>query len=124
VRWRSELPGSHARSTRAHRGDITIGAADGGPARPRVHRPRAHPAKASRRCVRSERPKQGDPRLMSQTYPQAGAAPDVSRFAERFGVIAANIERAIQGKRDVIHLVLTCLFAEGHLLIEDVPGVG
>ena len=30
----------------------------------------------------------------------------------------------IQGKPDVIELVLLCLVAEGHLLIEDVPGVG
>ncbi len=30
----------------------------------------------------------------------------------------------IQGKRDVIDLVLLCLVSEGHLLIEDVPGVG
>jgi MoxR-like ATPase len=38
--------------------------------------------------------------------------------------IAANIERVIQGKADVVELVLLCLVAEGHLLIEDVPGVG
>ncbi len=38
--------------------------------------------------------------------------------------IASNIERVIQGKGDVIRLVLICLIAEGHLLIEDVPGVG
>ncbi len=30
----------------------------------------------------------------------------------------------IQGKREQIHLALVCLLAEGHLLIEDVPGVG
>ena len=30
----------------------------------------------------------------------------------------------IRGKRRAIHLSLVCLFAEGHLLIEDVPGVG
>ena len=30
----------------------------------------------------------------------------------------------IRGKRRAIHLALVCLFAEGHLLIEDVPGVG
>jgi MoxR-like ATPase len=30
----------------------------------------------------------------------------------------------IQGKREAIHLALVCLLAQGHLLIEDVPGVG
>ena len=41
-----------------------------------------------------------------------------------FEVLVQNVERVIQGKRDQIHLALVCLFAEGHLLIEDVPGVG
>jgi MoxR-like ATPase len=45
-------------------------------------------------------------------------------FAELFGAVADNVARAIQGKDDVIRLALTCLVAEGHLLIEDVPGVG
>ena len=34
------------------------------------------------------------------------------------------MERVISGKREVLSLALNCLFAEGHLLIEDVPGVG
>jgi MoxR-like ATPase len=45
-------------------------------------------------------------------------------FADRFAAIADNVERVIRGKREVVELALTCLFAEGHLLIEDVPGVG
>jgi MoxR-like ATPase len=45
-------------------------------------------------------------------------------FSDIFGAVADNIERVIQGKRDVIELVLLCLASEGHLLIEDVPGVG
>ncbi|MBA3361353.1 MAG: AAA family ATPase [Acidimicrobiia bacterium] len=49
---------------------------------------------------------------------------DVSRFADRFAGIADNIERVIQGKRSPIEQLLTCLIAEGHVLIEDVPGVG
>jgi MoxR-like ATPase len=35
-----------------------------------------------------------------------------------------NIERVIVGKRDVIELMLVALLCEGHVLIEDVPGVG
>ncbi|MDX1448683.1 MAG: MoxR family ATPase [Acidimicrobiia bacterium] len=38
--------------------------------------------------------------------------------------MASNVETVIQGKRDVVELVLAALFAEGHVLIEDVPGVG
>jgi MoxR-like ATPase len=45
-------------------------------------------------------------------------------FADLFESIVDNIERVIQGKRDVIELMLLCLVAEGHLLLEDVPGVG
>jgi MoxR-like ATPase len=48
----------------------------------------------------------------------------VAWFAERFGAVAANCAKVLQGKPEVIHLALTALFAEGHLLIEDVPGVG
>jgi MoxR-like ATPase len=45
-------------------------------------------------------------------------------FAEQFDTIAGNIERVIQGKRDVVDLVVMSMLAEGHVLIEDVPGVG
>ncbi len=45
-------------------------------------------------------------------------------FADLFGAISSNIQAVIQGKREVIDLVLLCLVSEGHLLIEDVPGVG
>lgn len=34
-----------------------------------------------------------------------------------------ELERAIVGKRDVLHLLLTGLFADGHILLEDVPGL-
>ena len=38
--------------------------------------------------------------------------------------ITDNIEKVIEGKPDVVRLALVVLLAEGHLLIEDVPGVG
>lgn len=38
--------------------------------------------------------------------------------------IHGNVERVIDGKPEVIDLAITVLLAEGHLLIEDVPGVG
>jgi MoxR-like ATPase len=49
---------------------------------------------------------------------------DTPTFASLFGTIAENIGRVIQGKSDVIHMTLLCLVSEGHLLVEDVPGVG
>lgn len=52
-------------------------------------------------------------------------APDeVHWFGERFGEITDNIEKVVQGKRETIQLVTTCLLSAGHALIEDVPGVG
>jgi MoxR-like ATPase len=45
-------------------------------------------------------------------------------FEEVFTEIQANVERVIQGKPDAVRLALVGLIAEGHLLIEDVPGVG
>lgn len=38
--------------------------------------------------------------------------------------IAAAVESVIDGKAEAVKLALTVLLAEGHLLIEDVPGVG
>jgi MoxR-like ATPase len=38
--------------------------------------------------------------------------------------VTENIEKVIEGKTDVIRTAITVLLAEGHLLIEDVPGVG
>ena len=40
------------------------------------------------------------------------------------GLIAAAVETVIEGKPHVVRTALTVLLAEGHLLIEDVPGVG
>jgi MoxR-like ATPase len=45
-------------------------------------------------------------------------------FAGGFAAIAENVARVIQGKPEVIELTLLCMLAEGHLLIEDAPGVG
>lgn len=56
---------------------------------------------------------------MTETPPQ-----DFTQFRDAFERIAGNIERTIQGKGEVIRLALIALLAEGHVLIEDVPGVG
>ena len=46
------------------------------------------------------------------------------RFASRVSELRQNIATVIRGKPDVIDLAIICFLAEGHLLIEDVPGVG
>lgn len=46
---------------------------------------------------------------------------DVAALANR---LIDQIERVVVGKRDVIELVIVALLCEGHILIEDVPGVG
>ncbi len=50
------------------------------------------------------------------------SAPSIAQeLVER---ITANVERVILGKRQAIQLTLLALLCEGHLLIEDVPGLG
>jgi MoxR-like ATPase len=49
---------------------------------------------------------------------------DWRQFAVRFHEIEENVERVVQGKHREIRLALVGLIAEGHALIEDVPGVG
>jgi len=39
-------------------------------------------------------------------------------------LLKTNIERVVKGKSQVIEWAIVCLLARGHLLIEDVPGVG
>ncbi|GGI11443.1 MoxR-like ATPase [Isoptericola cucumis] len=47
-----------------------------------------------------------------------------SWFAQTFDRIVGNVARAVLGKDDQIRLALTCMLAEGHLLLEDAPGTG
>ena len=49
---------------------------------------------------------------------------EVSRIKEAADKIVENIGRVIVGKKEVIEMVLVALLCEGHLLIEDVPGIG
>jgi len=51
--------------------------------------------------------------------------PDQARwFSDTFASIVRNIERVILGKTEAIRLSVTCMLAEGHLLLEDFPGTG
>jgi len=49
---------------------------------------------------------------------------DYNGFAEATARIVGNIERVVAGKREKIFLTVVALLAGGHVLIEDVPGVG
>ena len=40
------------------------------------------------------------------------------------GKVKENVEKVIIGKGDVVELVILALLCEGHVLIEDIPGVG
>ena len=49
---------------------------------------------------------------------------DAEVFAATTRAITTSVERVIDGKPDAVRAALVSLLAEGHLLIEDVPGVG
>ena len=71
---------------------------------------------------------------MSDAAPPAASGDAASRRAATTGhrrgrlasrrAIVQNVETVIAGKREAVTAALTVLLAEGHLLIEDVPGVG
>ncbi|MEU7527997.1 MoxR family ATPase [Saccharothrix sp. NPDC042600] len=49
------------------------------------------------------------------------AAPVSTRV---YQAIAENVQRVVRGKPELVRLAVATLFAEGHLLVEDVPGLG
>jgi MoxR-like ATPase len=52
------------------------------------------------------------------------AAEDVAGAGELVRRIAANVDRAVEVRREVLDHVLIAVLAEGHILVEDLPGVG
>ena len=54
----------------------------------------------------------------------AATAAETARIADAAAAIRDNIQRAIVGKDEVIEHTLAALFSAGHILIEDVPGIG
>ena len=55
------------------------------------------------------------------TFDARASLSDLTTTAER---VRRSVESVIEGKPEVVRIALTVLLAEGHLLIEDVPGVG
>ena len=49
---------------------------------------------------------------------------DITRVKKAADELAANINRVIVGKSEAIKLVLAALFCEGHVFVDDVPGIG
>ena len=49
---------------------------------------------------------------------------DIERFSQTFNRICDNVNTVIHGKQDVVKLTMIAICAGGHVLFEDVPGVG
>ena len=62
--------------------------------------------------------------IPQRTGDELGEPLTASEFGQHAGSIVTNIEKVIEGKHATVRLALAVLLAEGHLLIEDVPGVG
>lgn len=53
-----------------------------------------------------------------------GVAMDYAKVSQKTEEIVSNVARAVSGKRESIFLAVVAMLAGGHILIEDVPGVG
>ena len=58
-----------------------------------------------------------------QHRPESGPS-DLDGLLETTARVVDAVERVVEGKPEVVRLALVVLLAEGHLLVEDVPGVG
>ncbi len=61
---------------------------------------------------------------MSTTQAQSLDEARAYQFASAFRAIRDNMQLVVRGKQHVVEQTLLCLLAGGHLLVEDVPGVG
>jgi MoxR-like ATPase len=64
------------------------------------------------------------PVTVPRTGEDLGEALPMAEFRTATEAIVSNIEHVIEGKTATVRLALAVMLAEGHLLIEDVPGVG
>ncbi|MGL4421705.1 MAG: AAA family ATPase [Gemmataceae bacterium] len=56
--------------------------------------------------------------------PNAPMPERAAEFRQRFAALEAEIGKVIVGQPDIVRGVLTCLFVNGHVLLEGVPGLG
>ncbi|MFD8388309.1 AAA family ATPase [Streptomyces sp. NPDC059680] len=58
------------------------------------------------------------------SYRRGSHSEPYSQFADCFSTLAEHVGRVILGKRQEVELALIAMLAEGHLLIDDFPGLG
>ncbi|HCT78810.1 MAG TPA: ATPase [Micromonosporaceae bacterium] len=58
------------------------------------------------------------------TQPQPLTPAQIRAFAELTSRLGGAISTVVLGKPEVVRLALVCMFAQGHILLEDVPGTG
>ena len=61
--------------------------------------------------------------VSSQTTPQLAALSECQHQTAIDG-LRASLNTALIGKDDIVEMVLACLLARGHLLFDDLPGLG
>ncbi|GAC1328632.1 MAG: MoxR family ATPase [Candidatus Dormibacteria bacterium] len=61
---------------------------------------------------------------MAEKKTGAAGKMDPAQFKREFDDILANMEKVIKGKNETLRLVLTAVIAQGHVLLEDLPGTG
>lgn len=75
-------------------------------------------------------PSTPSPKAQSPAKPRASATPQtadrrgLTQVADAIQAVTDNVERVLVGKEEQARLAVVCLFAEGHLLLEDKPGTG
>jgi MoxR-like ATPase len=62
--------------------------------------------------------------IISETRADSENVVPVFGAAEKIARLQAEIEKVIKGKSETVKFALVALFGRGHLLIEDVPGIG
>jgi len=62
--------------------------------------------------------------MTTQTLPHSGTTLPRSGSLDKIASLQANVEKVIRGKSEVIQFAIAALLAKGHILLEDVPGVG
>src|SRR5213080_2530648 len=48
----------------------------------------------------------------------------IHRSLDKIAALQQNVERVIRGKSEVVQYCIAALLSKGHILLEDVPGVG
>ena len=61
---------------------------------------------------------------MERVVPMNTATGDLAEITVKARGLVDNVEKVIIGKTDVVTQAVTALLADGHILLEDVPGIG